>query len=81
MCHHHLVKQVLLADIYTYQGVIDDVRNKGQRQISRYMSSSQSIKSVIEKQLANVQSSYNALLNTALQIKVLSNFLVSFNGS
>lgn len=49
---------------------MDDVRCKGQGQISRYVSSNAGIKSVIEKQLGNVQSSYNALLNTALQIKV-----------
>lgn len=49
---------------------MDDVRSKGQGQIGRYMSSNPGMKSVIEKQLGNVQSSYNSLLNTALQIKV-----------
>ena len=62
--------QDLLAEIYAYQSTMDDVRCKGQGQIGRYLSSHPGIKSVIEKQLGNVQSSYNALLNTALQIKV-----------
>ena len=59
-----------MAEIYAYQSTMDDVRCKGQGQIGRYFSSHPGIKSVIEKQLGNVQSSYNALLNTALQIKV-----------
>jgi len=49
---------------------MDNVRYKGQGQIGRYLSSNFNIKNVIEMQLNNVQSSYNTLLSTALQIKV-----------
>lgn len=80
----HFVLQDLLAEIYAYQGTMDDVRCKGQGQIVRYTSSNSGIKCVIEKQLGNVQSSYNALLNTALQIKVFSfsiNMQLSFFSS
>lgn len=62
--------QDLLTEIYAYQSAMEDVRSKGQGQIGRYSPSNAGIKNVIEKQLDNVQSSYNALLNTALQIKV-----------
>ena len=62
----------MLAEIYAYQSAMDNVRYKGQGQIGRYLSSNFNIKNVIEMQLGNVQSSYNALLNTALQIKVTS---------
>lgn len=61
-----------MAEIYSYQSTMDDVRCKGQGQIVRYTTSNAAIKGVIEKQLGNVQASYNALLNTALQIKVRS---------
>ena len=55
------------------------MRSKGQGQVGRYLSSSPTIKCVIEKQLGNVQSSYNALLNTALQIKQrLNESLIKF---
>ena len=68
-----------MADIYAYQSVMEEVRSKGQGQIGRYMSSNLGIKNTIEKQLGNVQSSYNALLNTALQIKQrLNESLVKF---
>ena len=59
-----------MVEIYAYQSVMDDVRSKGQGQIARHLSSNPGMKNVIEKQLDNVQSSYNSLLNTALQIKV-----------
>ena len=68
-----------MADIYSYQGVLDEVRSKGQGQIGRYLSCTPTIKNTIEKQLGNVQSSYNSLLNTALQIKQrLNESLIKF---
>ena len=71
--------QDLLAEIYAYQNTMDDVRSKGQGQIGRYMTANPDTKSVIEKQLGNVQSSYEALLNTALQIKQrLNDSLIKF---
>ncbi|XP_068085330.1 muscle-specific protein 300 kDa [Anabrus simplex] len=61
--------EALLEDIQKYQGVLDDVRAKGRGQINRYMNTTPAIKETIEKQLNNVQDSYNSLLHTAVQIK------------
>lgn len=46
-----------------------ELRTKGYCQIERYVKTTPSIKSTIEKQLSNVQDSYNSLLHTAKQIK------------
>jgi nesprin-1 len=51
---------------------LDDVKAKGHGQIERYIGTTPSIQETIEKQLRNVQDSYNSLLHTALQIKVLN---------
>ncbi|XP_012253400.2 muscle-specific protein 300 kDa isoform X14 [Athalia rosae] len=61
--------EILLEEIRKYQTVLDDLRAKGACQIKRYVSAAPTIKSTIETQLQNVQESYNALLNTAVQIK------------
>ncbi|GLH12193.1 Dystrophin, isoform B, partial [Gryllus bimaculatus] len=61
--------EALLEDIQKYQAVLDDIRAKGHGQIKRYVSSTPSIQETIEKQLNNVQDSYNSLLHTAIQIK------------
>lgn len=60
---------VLLDDIQKYQSTLDDLKAKGQGQIDRYISSTPSIKGVIDKQLTNVQDSHKSLLTTALQIE------------
>ncbi|XP_059468655.1 muscle-specific protein 300 kDa isoform X2 [Neocloeon triangulifer] len=59
----------LLSEIQRYQAVLDDVKSKGYTQIERYVVSVPSLQAAIEKQLQNVQDSYNSLLNTAIQIK------------
>ncbi|KAJ8984006.1 hypothetical protein NQ317_006860, partial [Molorchus minor] len=60
---------VLLDEIQKYQSTLDDVKDKGYGQIERYVKSAPAVKDTIEKQLTNVQDSYNSLLQTALQIK------------
>lgn len=60
---------VLLDDIQKYQTTLDDLKAKGQGQIDRYISSTPSIKGLINKQLLNVQDSHKSLLTTALQIE------------
>ena len=60
--------ELLLNDIQRYQATLDDVKSKGHGQIERYSSSS-AVKEAIEKQLNNVQESYNSLLHTAIEIK------------
>lgn len=66
--------EALLAEIQKYQEVLDELKAKGHGQIDRYASVSPSTslqhhRSTIERQLQNVQDSYNSLLSTALQIK------------
>jgi nesprin-1 len=46
------------------------VKAKGHGQIERYIVTTPSIQETIERQLHNVQDSYNSLLHTAIQIKV-----------
>lgn len=60
---------VLLDDIQKYQTTLDDLKAKGQGQIDRYISSTPTIKGLINKQLLNVQDSHKSLLTTALQIE------------
>nr|CAD7605236.1 unnamed protein product [Timema genevievae] len=62
--------EALLGDIQRYQSTLDDLKAKGHGQVERYVSTTPSIKVTIEKQLRNVQDSYDSLLHTALQIKV-----------
>jgi len=52
-----------------YQEVLDDLKSKGIAQIHRYVTSTQSIQTIVEQQLSNIQDSYNSLYNTAQQIK------------
>lgn len=59
----------LLGEIQKFQTTLDDVRAKGQAQISKYEKEAPAVRDTIEKQLNNVQESYNSLLQTALQIK------------
>lgn len=61
--------EILLVDIQKYQKILDDLKAKGHGQIERYVKTSPGIKDTIEKQLSNVQDSYNSLLHTAVQIK------------
>jgi hypothetical protein len=70
--------QNLLTEIQRYQTVLDDVKSKGYTQIERYVISVPSLQASIERQLQNVQESYNSLLNTAIQIRVSINFLNIF---
>lgn len=69
----------LLAEIENYTSVLNDLKLKGNGQITRYVAVNPEIKTIIEMQLQNVQESYNSLLNTALQIKKrLAESLVKF---
>lgn len=69
----------LLAEIENYTSVLNDLKLKGNGQITRYVAVNSEIKTIIETQLQNVQESYNSLLNTALQIKKrLAESLVKF---
>lgn len=61
--------QALLQDIRAYQATLDSVKGRGRAQIERYKDSTPSIRSTIEKQLNNMQESYQSLLQTALQIE------------
>ncbi|XP_066158002.1 muscle-specific protein 300 kDa isoform X10 [Euwallacea fornicatus] len=61
--------EVLLKDIQNYRSVIDDVKDKGSSLIDKYVGQAPAVKDNIERQLVNVQDSYNSLLQTALQIK------------
>lgn len=58
------------STIYRYQEVLDDLKTKGKAQIHRYITSTPSIKSIVDQQLSNIQDSYNSLYNTAQQIKI-----------
>ncbi|XP_025834538.1 nesprin-1 isoform X2 [Agrilus planipennis] len=61
--------EVLLEQIQKYQTELDDVKSKGHGQIEKYKLIAPEVKNVIEKQLSNVQESYDSLLQTAVQIK------------
>lgn len=61
--------EALLDDIQKYQSTLDDVKAKGHGQIKRYVATTPAIEATIQKQLSNVQDSYNSLLHTAIQIK------------
>ncbi|XP_070139488.1 muscle-specific protein 300 kDa isoform X14 [Drosophila kikkawai] len=61
--------EALLGEIQKYQTNLDDLNAKGQAQISRYESSTPTIRPVVESQLKNIQDSYNSLLQTSVQIK------------
>ncbi|VEN42511.1 unnamed protein product, partial [Callosobruchus maculatus] len=61
--------EVLLGDIQKYQCNLDDVKAKGYGQIEKYVKAAPGIRDIIEKQIDNVQDSYNSLLQTAVQIK------------
>lgn len=59
----------MFYNVPRYQKVLDDLKSKGIAQIHRYVTSTQPIQSIVEKQLSNIQDSYNSLYNTAQQIK------------
>ncbi|XP_074030429.1 muscle-specific protein 300 kDa isoform X10 [Leptinotarsa decemlineata] len=61
--------EILLNEIQKYQTILDDVKDYGYGQIKKYVEFKPAIKDTIEKQLDNVQDSYNSLLQTAIQIK------------
>lgn len=61
--------EALLLEIQGYQSTLDDVKAKGHSQIEKYVKTAPAIRDTIEKQLSNVQDSYNSLLQTAMQIK------------
>jgi hypothetical protein len=71
-CRYIVHFQALLEDIQKYQATLDDVKAKGHGQIERYIGTTPSIQETREKQLRTVQDSYNSLLHTALQIKVVN---------
>ncbi|XP_052120036.1 muscle-specific protein 300 kDa isoform X1 [Frankliniella occidentalis] len=61
--------QALLQDIRSYQATLDSVKDRGRAQVERYKKSTPNIRTTIEKQLNNMQESYQSLLQTALQIE------------
>lgn len=61
--------EILLTDIQKYQINIDDLRSRGQGQISKYEHCNPYIRTTIETHLKNVQDSYDSLLKTSVQIK------------
>ncbi|KAK3930234.1 Nesprin-1 [Frankliniella fusca] len=61
--------QALLQDIRSYQATLDSVKSRGRAQVERYKESTPNIRTTIEKQLNNMQESYQSLLQTALQIE------------
>jgi len=63
------IHESLLEEIQAYQSNLDDVKSKGRGQIGRYISTIPQIEITIEKQLKNIQDSYESLLHTGLQIK------------
>jgi len=60
---------LLFYNVPRYQEVLDDLKSKGMAQIHRYVTSTQSIQTIVEQQLSNIQDSYNSLYDTAQQIK------------
>ncbi|KAK3865215.1 hypothetical protein Pcinc_029165 [Petrolisthes cinctipes] len=68
-----------LEDIVDYQQTLDEVKNKGRKQIDRYIGSVPAIQDKIERQLHNIQESYNSVLGTANHIqKRLTESLAKF---
>lgn len=68
-----------LEEIIEYQQTLDEVKNKGRKQIDHYIGSVPSIQDKIERQLHNIQESYNSLLGTANHIqKRLNESLAKF---
>lgn len=61
--------EALLEEIQAYQQTLEDVKSKGRRQVERYVGEQPSVQTTIEKQLKNVQDSYDSLLHTGHQIK------------
>lgn len=61
--------ELLLTDIQNYQRNIDELRDVGQRQITKYELCNPYIRSTMETHILNVQESYNSLLTTSIQIK------------
>jgi hypothetical protein len=61
--------EALLEEITCYQTNLEDVKGKGRTQIDRYVAAQPNVQVMIEKQLQNVQDSYDSLLHTGLQIK------------
>ena len=59
----------VMTNIKEYQQTLDRVKNKGHKQINRYIGTMPSIQEKIERQLHNIQESYNSLLGTATQIE------------
>jgi nesprin-1 len=61
--------EALLEEIQSYQETLEEVKTKGRGQIDRYVQDYPQLQTTIEKQLKNVQDSYDSLLHTGLQIK------------
>lgn len=59
----------LLEEIQSYQDNLDGVKAKGRGQVEKYLALQPGLQAKIEKQLKNVQDSYDSLLHTGFQIK------------
>ncbi|MPC98619.1 Nesprin-1 [Portunus trituberculatus] len=66
-------------EIVEYQQTLEEVKNKGRKQIDRYIGTVPAIQDKIEHQLHNIQESYDSLLSTATHIqKRLNESLAKF---
>ncbi|KAK6636175.1 hypothetical protein RUM43_009828 [Polyplax serrata] len=61
--------KTLMEEIQKYQVNLNELKEKGKNQIERYKPSAPGVEGIINKQLKNVQDSYDSLLNTAGQIR------------
>ncbi|KAF5308513.1 hypothetical protein FQR65_LT06178 [Abscondita terminalis] len=61
--------KLLLDEIESYQANLDSVKAKGKAQVDLYAGDAPNYEESVNRQLNNVQDSYNSLLQTAVQIR------------
>ena len=70
---------IQMNEIYQFQKILDDVKNQGHKQIDKYIGTVPLIQDKIERQLHNIQESFDSLVNTAKHIeKRLKDSLIKF---
>jgi nesprin-1 len=62
--------QILVKEMDVYSSTLEEVADKGKKQVERYAHKVPGFENTIKAQLSNLQDSYNSLLETAHQIKV-----------
>lgn len=67
--NQRIIRKLTRTSPHRYQATLDELKAKGRCQIERYTATTPDIGAVIERQLSNVQESYNSLLYTAQQIR------------